>query len=145
MEISRISHGETTARRTARFLLVVFYGLAGGAHLVFTDAMVRIVPAWVPAPRAVVIVTGLCELAGAVGLMLPRLRRAMGWALAAYAVCVFPANIQHAVIDLSGGTGLGLAYHAPRLVLQPVLVWWALWASHAIEWPFATAAIKPRV
>ena len=113
-------------------LLIAFYALAGVAHLVVTDAMVRIVPAWVPMPHAVVIATGLCELAGAAALVTHRWRRAAGWALAAYALCVWPANAHHAIIDLSRGTGLPIWYHAPRLALQPAIIWWALWASGAV-------------
>lgn len=121
--------GDTRARRMARGLLIAFYAIAGIGHLVFVEAVVRIVPRFVPAPRAVVIVTGLCELAGAVGLMLPRWRRAAGWALAAYALCVWPANVQHAITDLTHGTGLPIWYHLPRLAFQPVIIWWALWAA----------------
>ena len=124
-----MSGAEPRGRRVARGLLMVFYGLAGIAHLLFTDAMVRIVPGCVPAPRAVVIATGLCELAGVIGLASPRWRRAAGWGFAAYAVCVFPANIVHAIHDLGAGTGLPLWYHGPRLLLQPAIVWWALWAT----------------
>jgi uncharacterized membrane protein len=127
------SMDEGAGRRVARWLLVAFYAVAGVGHLVATDAMVRITPAWVPAPHAVVIATGLCELAGAAGLVTRRWRRAAGWALAAYAVCVFPANIKHALHDLSGHVGLGWAYHGPRLLLQPLIVWWALWASGAVR------------
>lgn len=111
---------------------MLFYAVAGVAHLIVTDAMMRIVPAWVPAPRLVVILTGLCEGIGAAALLRPRWRRAAGWALAAYALCVWPANIHHAVIDLTGGTGLPIWYHAPRLALQPLIIWWALWASGAV-------------
>ena len=128
---------EGRGRMTARALLIAFYGLAGVAHLVVTDAMVKITPAWVPAPHAVVIATGLCELAGAAALTTVRLRRAAGWAFAAYAVCVYPANVQHAIQDLSHHRGLGLGYHAPRLLVQPVIVWWALWACAIVDWPFA--------
>ena len=127
------SSGEGSGRRLARWLLVAFYGVAGIGHLLATDAMVRITPGWVPAPRLVVIATGLCELAGAAGLMTVRWRRAAGWALALYAVCVFPANINHAVHDLGTHTGLGWSYHGPRLLLQPLIVWWALWASGAVR------------
>ncbi len=49
--------------------------------------------------------------------------------LALYAVCVFPANIKHAIDDLSSGSGLPIWYHAPRLLLQPLIIWWALWAG----------------
>jgi uncharacterized membrane protein len=123
---------EGRGRRIARWALAGFYGLAGIGHLVFTEAMVRIVPAFVPAPRVIVIVTGLLELVGAIALAHPRWRKAGGWGLAAYALCVWPANVQHAMLDLSVGSGLPLAYHAPRLLLQPLIVWWALWASGAL-------------
>ena len=129
--------GETTGRLVARWLLIAFYGLAGIAHLIVTDAMVKITPHWVPMPHAVVKLTGLCELAGAMALMTTRFRRAAGWAFAAYAVCVYPANVQHAIQDLGHGTGLGIGYHGPRLLLQPVIVWWALWATRIVDWPFA--------
>jgi uncharacterized membrane protein len=77
--------------------------------------------------------------------MIPRLRRAAGWALALYAVCVFPANIKHAMDGLTSGTGLGWAYHGPRLLFQPVIVWWCLWASTAIDWPFRRPQAAARV
>jgi uncharacterized membrane protein len=126
---------ETRARRVARWLLVAFYGVAGVGHLIFTDAMVRIVPSWVPQPQAVVIATGLCELAGAAALTTRRWRVAAGWALGAYALCVWPANFVHAAHDLGNGRGLGWWYHYPRLAMQPAIIWWALWASGAIRWP----------
>lgn len=110
-----------------------FYALAGVAHLVFTDAMVRVTPDWVPMARAVVIATGLCELAGAAGLLTRRWRVAAGWAFALYALCVFPANVKHAMLDLGSGTGLSWWYHGPRLLAQPLVVWWALWASGAVR------------
>lgn len=131
---------ETPARRIGRWLLAVFYGLAGVAHLLVTQAMVRIVPLGVPVPRQVVIATGLLELAGAAALLTPtrygKWRVAAGWAFAAYALCVWPANFVHAMHDLKefggSGTGLGWWYHYPRLVLQPAIIWWALWASGAV-------------
>jgi uncharacterized membrane protein len=123
-------------RAIARWLLIVFYGVAGVAHLIVTDAMVAIVPRFVPFPREIVILTGVCELAGAIGLMTTRWRVAAGWGLAAYALCVWPANVQHAIHDLGNGTGLSIWYHGPRLALQPVIIWWALWASGAIDWPW---------
>ena len=136
---------ESRARTIARWALALFYAVAGVFHLIVTDTMVRITPAWVPFPHAVVIGTGLCELAGAAGLMTRRWRVAAGWGLALYAVCVVPANVKHAILDLGTGTGLGIGYHGPRLLLQPVIVWWALWASGAIDWPWRTRRLAPGV
>lgn len=135
-----IAERESRGGMIARWLLIAFYGVAGVAHLTATAAMVRIVPAWVPYPHIVVIATGLCELAGAAGLMTQRWRKASGWALAAYAVCVFPANIKHMIHDLGTGTGLSIWYHGPRMVAQPFIVWWALWASGVTRWPFGRGA-----
>jgi uncharacterized membrane protein len=91
----------------------------------------------VPFAPTVILFTGVAEIAGAVGLILPRLRRAAGIGLALYAVLVFPANIQHAIMDLGlADPDLGWAYHGPRLVFQPVIVWWALWVGEVIDWPF---------
>jgi uncharacterized membrane protein len=84
-------------------------------------------PDWVPDPDLTVFATGFCEIAGAIGLHVPALRRAAGIGLALYAITVFPANIKHAILDMSSSTPvLGLSYHLPRLALQPFLVW-AAW------------------
>jgi uncharacterized membrane protein len=85
----------------------------------------------------VVLATGICEIAGSMALASPRLRRLAGIMLALYAVCVFPANIKHAIeaIHLPPVPDSWL-YHGPRLALQPVLVWWALFCAGVIDWPF---------
>ena len=120
-------------RVLVRWLLALFYALAGFAHLVAPLPFITITPGWVPQSALVVLLTGLAELAGAAGLVQPwslPLRRAAGWGLAAYALCVWPANFNHLLIDLArtdGGAGLG--YHVPRLLFQPVLIWLAWWAS----------------
>jgi len=95
-------------------------------------------PAPVPFPALVVFATGVCELLGAIGLFTARYRLAAGIALAAYAVCVYPANIKHAIDGLSavGATTAAWCYHIPRLAFQPVFVWWALYAGGVIDWPF---------
>ncbi|MCE4224859.1 DoxX family protein [Methylobacterium sp. C25] len=129
--------GAPTTRRWMRWAMIVVYGAIGLVHLVSTDAFLPIMPDWVPQPRLVVVATGLCELAGAVALMTNRLRRLAGFLFALYAVCVFPANLKHAFDHISvPPIPDSWWYHAPRLALQPVMVWWALYAVHAIDWPF---------
>lgn len=121
-----------------RLVLALAYALVGLVHLRSPEGFLPIMPPWVPWPREVVLATGVAELLGAAGLLVPRLRRAAGWGLAAYAVCVFPANVHHAVNGIAlGGTVLGWGYHAPRLAFQPVIIWWALYAAGITRWPFA--------
>ncbi|MCC7395145.1 MAG: DoxX family protein [Sphingomonadaceae bacterium] len=120
---------DSLPRRAARYFLILFYGAAGVLHLWSPRPFLSIMPPWVPAPELVVALTGVAELAGALGLMLPRFRRAAGVGLALYALCVWPANFQHAMQDLSHGTGLPALYHIPRLAAQPLIIWLALWAA----------------
>jgi uncharacterized membrane protein len=121
--------------------MVVLYLVAGIVHIKSPDAFLPIVPDWVPSPRNVVLVTGLCEIAGAIGLCLPPFRRLAGLALALYAVCVFPANIKHALDHVQvAGIPDSWWYHAPRLALQPILVWWALFCAEVIDWPWCRSS-----
>ena len=120
-----------------RSVLALIYAYVGYRHVVAPQFFLPIVPEWVPEPRLVVLATGVCEIAGAVALMTGRLRYVAGVMLALYAVCVYPANIKHALDSVAiGGTKLGWGYHGPRLAFQPVFVWWALFAGGVIDWPF---------
>jgi uncharacterized membrane protein len=127
-------------RAVSRLVLGLAYAAAGVLHLAAPGPFVGIVPPWVPSPKRVVALTGIAELAGAAGLvqpLSPSLRKAAAWGLAAYALCVWPANVQHMLIDLARSDhGLGLGYHIPRLALQPVLIWWPLWAASVMDWPW---------
>jgi uncharacterized membrane protein len=126
-------------RTRLRWLLALVYAGVGAVHLTSPDGFLPIMPEWVPLPRFVVLLTGVWELVGAAALLWPsaRVQRLGGLAMAAYAVAVFPANIKHALEGVAlGGQALGWGYHAPRLAFQPVFVWWALWCTDMIDWPF---------
>jgi uncharacterized membrane protein len=84
-------------RTVLRYLLAAVYFFVGVVHLRSPDVFLPIVPEWVPFARETVLVTGACEIAGAVALLTTRLRYAAGVMLALYAVCVFPANVKHAL------------------------------------------------
>lgn len=128
------------AAEILRWLLAAIYAAAGVIHLAAPRPFIAIVPPWVPAAGFVVAATGVAELLGAAGLAQerwPKLRLAAAWGLALYALCVWPANVQHMLIDLARADGgLGLAYHLPRLAAQPLLIWLALWTGGVTNWPF---------
>ncbi|WP_066765955.1 DoxX family protein [Croceicoccus pelagius] len=130
----------TRHTRTAlRVVLALFYLFAGYAHIADPQTFLKITPGWVPMPETVIFWTGIAELAGAVALAQPfnlKLRQAAGIGLALYALCVWPANINHMMMDMAAPDhGWGLAYHLPRIALQPVLIWLALWTGGVIDWP----------
>jgi len=99
---------------------------AGVLHFVRPAPFLRIVPPTLPAPGLLVLLSGVAEVAGGLGLLLPATRRAAGWGLLALLVAVFPANVYM--------VGLASALHIPawvlwaRLPLQPLLMW-AVWRA----------------
>lgn len=124
-----------------RLLLALFYAYAGYAHLANPAPFLLITPDWVPFPQQVIYWTGVAEIAGAIALAQPfsrPLRQAGGIGLALYALCVWPANINHMIMDMaSGDGGAGMGYHIPRMIAQPILIWLALWVGEATDWhPF---------
>ena len=128
-------------RNIVRILLAIFYLIAGIAHLRSPDGFIAITPSWVPYAPQIVAFTGIAEIAGAAGLMLPRFRKSAGIGLALYALCVWPANFNHAIYDIGiGGRDLSWWYHGPRLAFQPVFIWAALWVGNATDWPFRKTA-----
>lgn len=90
----------------------------------------RIMPPYVPAPEAMVYASGVAEIAGGAGLMVPRLRRLSGWWLIATLVGVFPANLHMA---LNPGKFDAVPGGAPalwaRLPLQAVFIAWVRGAA----------------
>ena len=123
-----------------RWTMAAFYLVAGIVHLWNPGAFLPIVPNWVPLPRETVLLTGLCEIAGAAALLTRRFRWWAGAMLALYAVCVFPANLKHAFDNVQlPELPTSWWYHGPRLALQPVIVWWALFCARVIDWPFKSS------
>ena len=125
-------------RGIMRIVMAVFF--AGGCVLHFraTGSLVAITPDWVPFPRAVVYVTGILELLGGIALLAPRLRRWAGVLLALYVIAVWPANIKQAVEHIVlPPIPDSWWYHGPRLALQPVIAWWALFCAGVVDRPFA--------
>jgi len=113
-----------------RWLLAAFFLAAGANHFRAPEFYLLMMPPWLPWHEALVQISGLAEMLGAVGVMVPATRRLAGWGLIVLLVAIFPANLHMA---LSGVQPAGL--HAPtwvlwaRLPLQAVFIAWAWWAA----------------
>jgi uncharacterized membrane protein len=79
--------------RIAGIVFVFLWFLLGGiAHFALTRTEMRIVPPYIPAPHAVVLMSGVFELLGAAGLLWGRTRRAAGIGLCLLTLAVTPAH-----------------------------------------------------
>jgi uncharacterized membrane protein len=106
-------------------LLATFFVVAGALHLIRPGLYVRIMPPWMPAPMMLVLISGVCEMLGGAGILVPATRAAAGWGLIALLVAVFPANVQmllNAHADHASRTWQSALLM--RLPLQPILIYW---------------------
>ena len=105
-------------------LLFVF---TASGHFLQADAMVQMLPPWVPARDTLVFWTGVLELAIAAGLAWPRTRAMAAWSAVAVLVLFFPANIYAALVHAPmGGHAWGPVYLLVRAPLQLAIVAWIL-------------------
>lgn len=106
-------------------LIALLFATSGVLHLVKPQPFVSIMPPWLPASLALVIISGLFEIAGAAGIVLPATRVAAGWGLIALLVAVFPANVQMLLnARAAHASALWIAGLLARLPLQVLLVIW---------------------
>ena len=115
-------------KEALRYLLALFMVFAGVMHFVRPKGFARIVPKWLPAPMALVYVSGFFEVLLGLGLLVPATQRLAAWGLVALYVAVFPANVNMAVNHIGFGRDPGPRWILwVRLPLQLVLIAWAWW------------------
>jgi uncharacterized membrane protein len=123
-----------------RWLLAIVMVAAGVNHFISPATYVAMMPAALPWHLALVYASGVAEIAGGLGLLVPRTRRAAAWGLIALLVAVFPANVNMAVNELPLGTEAVPAWALwARLPLQLVFIAWA----YAVRGP-ASRPAEPR-
>ena len=116
-----------------RLLAGLFIG-AGVNHFLIPGAYERIVPPSMKGEAGrLVQISGVAEIAGGVGVLLPPTRRAAGLGLIALLAAVFPANVYMARSPESFRKIPRWALWA-RLPLQPLMMWWA-WRATAVKNP----------
>ena len=114
-----------TRIEAARTALALFFVVAGSLHFVVPDYYRVIVPSYLPAPATLVAISGVAEIAGGVGLLVPRLRHAAGVGLIVLLVALLPANV--AMLQLfraADGPWWQEFLLWLRLPFQGILAWW---------------------
>jgi uncharacterized membrane protein len=108
--------------------LAAMFCLTASAHFnSMRDDLVRMVPPAVPNPAFMVTFTGICELLGAIGLLVSRTRRIAAIALIAMLVAVLPANIHaaNAGVTIGGADATPIALRVPMQILFIAALWWS--------------------
>jgi uncharacterized membrane protein len=108
----------------SRYVLGLLLVAAGTLHFIAPGPYLRIMPPYLPAPLALVYLSGLAEIGLGLGLLFRRTRRWAAWGTVALLIAIFPANVYMAQANDS-------LFHLPtwvvwaRLPLQLVLIAWA--------------------
>ena len=122
-------------RSFSRGLLALLFIGAGVLHFVAPATYLRIMPPYLPEPLLLVYVSGVAEIVGGVGLLVPTTRRLAGWGLILLLLAVFPANVY---MLQTHGAGMAVPLWALwlRLPLQAVLIVWVWWSARGekVNW-----------
>ena len=116
-----------------RWLLGIFFVLAGLNHFREPALYVAMLPPWTPQAAGLSAIAGAFEILGGIGLLLPGTRRAAGWGLIALLVAVLPANLYVAHLGHMEGFSFSPTTLWLRLPLQAVPIAWTYWVAIARE------------
>ncbi len=113
-----------------RWLATVFFVVAGLLHFIIPEFYLAMMPPFIPFQQFFILISGIAEMAGAIGIQISRLRKFAGIGLIVLLVGIFPANIYVAIVN---PVIPNLEYSASsmwwRLLLQPIFIVWIWWVS----------------
>lgn len=111
-----------------RLALVVMFVFTAMSHFVprTRNDLIRMVPPFLPKSGLLVTLTGILELLGAAGLLVPQSTRLSAYALIALLVALFPANIHaaRAHLAVAGRPAMSLILRLPLQVFWIATLWW---------------------
>ena len=107
-----------------RYLMALFYIVAGANHFINPDFYVRMMPSVLPWPLEIVWITGVMEIALGIMVLIPAWVRVASWGLIFLLVAVFPANLNMAFNE-NLHFGIQPIWLYLRLPLQFVFIAWA--------------------
>ncbi|HEY6131320.1 MAG TPA: DoxX family protein [Halioglobus sp.] len=113
--------------RTPLLIIALFFFTGGIAHFVFADFFVQSMPDYLSYHKELVIVSGIFELLGAIGILVPRTRRFAAYGLILLVIAVYPANINMA-LHPERFKDIPVLFSYFRLPFQFLFVWFIWWA-----------------
>ena len=111
-------------RTFLRWLLGLCFVAAGLNHFIMPRFYLPIMPPALPWPLALIYVSGIAEILGGLGVLVPPARKLAGWGLIALLIAVFPANL-YAAFHGAGSIPPWILW--TRLPFQLVFIAWVYW------------------
>ena len=114
--------------------LAAFFINVGIDHFINPDFYLSIMPPAFPLHLEAVYISGLFEVLGGLGVLIPRLRKFSGWGLIALLIAVYPANIYMALTP-EAFPDVPLYTLYIRLVFQFIFFYWAYLVTRPVYNP----------
>lgn len=114
---------ESKLKRISRTILGIFFIVAGINHFLNPAPYLAMMPPWLPWHVAMNQISGVAEIVGGLGILIPWKRRCAAWGLIALLIAVFPANLQVALYGWPG-THIPAWILWARLPFQPLFIAW---------------------
>lgn len=131
------AYRHASKRQVAGLSFVFLWFFIGGIlHFVATDIEVRLVPPYIPWPLEAVLVSGVLELLGAAGIVLPSTRKAAGIGLFLLTLAVTPVHVY--MLQRPELFGVPVWALWLRLPVQAALLWLILWSTWRVHRPTAS-------
>jgi uncharacterized membrane protein len=111
-------------KKASLYLMALLYIAAGINHFIHPAFYIKIMPPWLPNHAALVLISGVCEAAFGLLLLLQPTRRLAAWLIILLLIAIFPANIQM-MLNYMEQHHPQLWMAIIRLPLQLLLIWWA--------------------
>lgn len=128
------------------WLMGLLYIFAGYMHFAHPEYYAGAMPPYLPAHLFLIYASGVAEVAGGIGVLIPQTRKAAAWWLIATLIAIFPANVHialHNVAMFGNAEGAGI-WNWVRLPFQAVFIAWAWWYTFDDQ-PFDNNANKPSI
>jgi len=117
-----------TVKDNARIATGLTFIFTGTTHFLMPGKFMEMMPPFIPAPHLMIYASGIFEIMGGIGLIVPATKRPAAYGLAALLIAVFPANIYVALSNVQLGGFMNYSFYQwLRLPLQIVLIGWTLW------------------
>ena len=123
----------TRLKQLSLWLVGIAFIIAGANHFLNTHFYVAMMPPYLPYHLELVTISGVFEILGGIGFLIPRVRQWAGWGLILLLIAVFPANVHMAInpeqfADVAPAWALYL-----RLPLQFIAIAWVYWSMKIQE------------
>jgi uncharacterized membrane protein len=111
-------------------VVFLFFMFGGVSHFTNAEFFVAIMPPYLGWHLEIVYISGVFEILGAIGILIPRLRQLAGTGLFVLVIAVTPANI-HMWMNPELFPDVPKAFLSIRLVLQVLLLWLIWWSTRS--------------